>query len=109
TAKFRPAFYFFFANLAALAIAVGPSALAGLALLRRNAASFVVFGAVLCVLLANASGLSKAETERIWLLYMPWLSVAAAGLATTLRRQQWWLGGQAAAAIVLQVVLVSKW
>ncbi len=109
TAQFRPALYFFFANLAALAIAIGPAALAGLTRLRRSGAAVVVVGALACVLLADASGLSKGETERIWLLYMPWISVAAAGLATSVRRQQWWLGGQALAAIALQIALVSKW
>ncbi len=109
TAKFRPAFYFFFANLAALAIAIGPAALAGITRLRRNPVAVIVAGALICVLLADASGLSKAETERIWLLYMPWISVAAATLATSIWRQRAWLGAQAAATIIVQVMLVSKW
>ncbi|MEO6126476.1 MAG: hypothetical protein ABIR32_22475 [Ilumatobacteraceae bacterium] len=111
TAKFRPTFYFFFANLAVLAIAVGPAAVAGLVRFRSTARtiSVIVVGVLGCVLLADGSGLSKAETERIWLLYMPWISVAAAGVATTVGRQRWWLGSQATAAIVLQVALVSKW
>ncbi len=109
TAQFRPAFYFFFANVAVLAIAVGPAALAGLTRLAHNRIAVIVFGALLCVALADASGLSKAETERIWLIYMPWISVAAATLATTVRRQRMWLGSQALTAVILQVVLVSKW
>lgn len=109
TAKFRPAFYFFFANLAALAIAVGPAALAGITRMRRNPVAVIVAGALACVLLADASGLSKAETERIWLLYMPWISVAAATLATSIWRQRAWLGAQAVTAIIVQVMLVSKW
>jgi len=109
TAQFRPAFYFFFANLAVFVIAVGPAALAGLTRLTRGAVAVVVIGALACVVLADASGLSKAETERIWLLYMPWIAVAAGWLATTRRRQQLWLGAQATTAIVLQSILVSKW
>ena len=109
TAKFRPAFYFFFANIAVLAIALGPAAIAGLTRLTRGAAATIVVGALACVLLADASGLSKAETERIWLPYMPWIAVAGGWLATTVRRQQVWLGAQAVTAIVLQLMLVSKW
>ena len=111
TAQFRPGWYFFFANLAVLAIAIGPAAVAGLS--RRQGVTSgvgaIVVGAAACVLLADASGLSKAETERIWLLYMPWIAVAAAAVGTTIVRQRWWLGGQALAALVLQVTLVSKW
>ncbi len=109
TAKFRPAFYFFFANIAVLAIAVGPATLAGFTRLRRGGSVALVVGALACVFLANASGLSKAETERIWLLYMPWLAVAAGALATTVRRQQLWLASQVIAAVILQAALVSKW
>ncbi|MCU1397713.1 MAG: hypothetical protein JWN62_822 [Acidimicrobiales bacterium] len=109
TAKFRPAFYFFFANLAVLAIAVGPAAIAGLTRLRQSPVGVIVVGALACVLLADASGLSKAETERIWLIYMPWIAVAAGALATTAWRQRMWLGAQAAGAVLVQVMLVSKW
>ncbi|MCU1367333.1 MAG: putative conserved integral rane protein, partial [Ilumatobacteraceae bacterium] len=109
TAKFRPAFYFFFANLAVLAIALGPAAIAGLSRLRRNPLAVIVVGALACVLCADASGLSKAETERIWLIYMPWIVVAAGALATTVWRQRVWLGAQAAGAVLVQVMLVSKW
>ena len=109
TAKFRPAFYFFFANLAVLAIAVGPAALAGITRLRRDAVLVIIVGVLVCVMAADASALSKAETERIWLIYMPWISIAAAALATSIRRQRAWLGAQAAAAVIVQVMLVSKW
>jgi hypothetical protein len=109
TAKFRPAFYFFFANVAVFAIAIGPAALAGITRLRHSRVVAIVAGGLACMLLADASGLSKAETERIWLLYMPWVSVAAGTLATTLWRQRAWLTAQAAAAVGLQILLVSKW
>ena len=109
TAQFRPTKYFFFANLAVLAIAVGPAALAGLTRLRRNRLAVIALAGLVCALAADASALSKAETERIWLLYMPWISLAAGALAGTKRRTQLWLGAQAAAAVVLQAALVSKW
>lgn len=109
TAQFRPFWYFFFANIAVLAIAVGPAALAGIAHLRRFGAAMVVVGALLAAFAADLSGLSKAETERIWLLYMPWIGVAAGALATSPTRARLWLASQAATAIILQAWLVSKW
>jgi hypothetical protein len=109
TAQFRPGFYFFFANLAVLAIAVGPAALAGLTRLGRSRVTLIVVGGLACALLADASGLSKAETERIWVLYMPWIAVGAGSLATTVWRARWWLAAQAATAVVLQAALISKW
>ncbi|MEP6658445.1 MAG: hypothetical protein ABJD24_00840, partial [Acidimicrobiales bacterium] len=109
TAQFRPAFYFLFANVAVLAIALGPVTLAGLTRLARSPSARIVVGALVCVLVADFSGLSKAETERIWLLYMPWLAVAAGFVTASERGARCWLGIQAAAAIVVQVALVSKW
>ena len=64
---------------------------------------------------ATASQFSKGEVERIWLLFFPWVMLAAAPLAeqssTTTRalRLRAWLTIQAAAAIVLQASLLSKW
>ncbi|HEY4332310.1 MAG TPA: hypothetical protein VGM78_07065, partial [Ilumatobacteraceae bacterium] len=109
TAQFRPGFYFFFANLAVLAIALGPAALAGLLRLARSPLAVLVAGGLASALVADASGLSKAETERIWLLYMPWIGLAAGALWTDGRRVYIWLGAQATAAIVLQAILISKW
>ncbi len=112
TAQFRPAFYFLWANLAVFAIAIGPTALAGLTRMisiKRSALTVIVTGALACVFVADASGLSKAETERIWLLYMPWVSLAGGALVTAGRRVYVWLGLQAMTAIVIQMILISKW
>ena len=120
TAQFRPFWYFFFANIAVLVIAVGPAAVAGVIRLRGFRAAVVVTSALVAVAVADASGLSKAETERIWLLYMPWIGVAAGSLAPGVPRESrpWgastarirlWLGAQMVTAVVLQAWLVSKW
>lgn len=109
TAQFRPFWYFFFANVAVLAIAVGPAAVAGVVRLRGYRPAAVVIGALLAAFIADASGLSKAETERIWLLYMPWIGVAGGALAMSMTNARVWLGAQATAAVVLQAWLVSKW
>ncbi|MCO1594764.1 hypothetical protein M8C17_06245 [Micromonospora sp. RHAY321] len=55
--------------------------------------------AVVAVLGADLSGLSKAEVERIWLPFVVWLLVATARLPAGSRR--WWLAGQAATALAV--------
>ena len=44
------------------------------------------------VALADASGMSKAEVERIWLPFVPWLTISCALLPERWRR--WGLGLQ---------------
>ena len=105
TAHFRPAGYFAVGNLGAALIAIGPAAVVGLSRVRTHRLGLIVGAAALCVVAADASQYSKAEVERIWLLFYPWLVVAAASLG----RPRRWLGAQAALAIGLQVALVSKW
>lgn len=103
----RPASYFAIAgNPAALALAVGPAVAVGLvAAVRRwtSSAALLPIAAVLAVGAANASLLSKGEVERIWLLFVPWLALAAPG------DRRGWLAAQAVVALVLQAWLRSKW
>ena len=79
-------------NPAAFALAVGPAAAAGAAVAlagrRRLGAAdrrlgLLVGGAVAAVAAADLSGLSKAEVERIWLPFAPWVVLAAAWLPTS--------------------------
>ena len=105
TAHFRPAAYFAVGNLGAALIAVGPAVVIGIGRLRDRRVWLVVGAAALCVVAADVSQYSKAEVERIWLLFYPWLVPATASL----RRRRPWLGAQAALAVGLQVALVSKW
>ena len=111
TAKFRPPWYFAIANLAVLSVAVGLPALASMpaALMRRSRLSVLMMGALIGVAVAEASQYSKGETERIWLIYMPWLLLGGIAAASTRTRMRWWIAAQAAAAIVIQAALVSKW
>ncbi|MGQ0678634.1 MAG: hypothetical protein ACT4OM_03070 [Actinomycetota bacterium] len=170
----RPYGFFLFSNLAALAIAVGPAALRGLAGLRNPLAStapataapnptapataaaapapappapaapapaapapaapapaapapaapapaapaapiapaglrgatVLTAGALVAVGVANLSGLSKGEVERIWLLFMPWIVVAAAGITGGRR---FWLAASATSALVVQTLVVMPW
>jgi methylthioxylose transferase len=105
TAQFRPAGYFAVGNLGAALIALGPAVVFGLSRLRDRRVWLVVAAGALCILAADASQYSKAEVERIWLIFYPWLVPAAVCLV----RQRRWIAVQAAVAIGLQMVLVSKW
>lgn len=113
-ATHRPYWYWVWADLACLVLAVGP-AVAGLRRvdfltgLRKPAepVDALVRGAALAVLTATLSGLSKAEVERIWLPFAVWLVLAAVTLPPVSRR--WWLAAQAGTALVVQHVLLTTW
>ncbi|MGC7102487.1 hypothetical protein ACPZ19_48120 [Amycolatopsis lurida] len=107
----RPYAYWVWANLACLAIAAGPALVAGV---RRTIAGrwsdpVVLLGlaALLVVAFADLSGLSKAETERIWLPFAVWLLPAAALLPAPGRR--WWLAAQAVTALVVNHLVFTYW
>jgi hypothetical protein len=108
-ARFRPYWYFVLADLAILAVAVGPAAVAGLVRLRDRRAWWLVGAALVGVLVADVSGLSKAEVERIWLPFVPWLALACCALPTTGWRRTGWLASQVTVATALQLVLRSPW
>ncbi len=106
----RPIGYWWWGNLAALAVSAGPLVGAGLASLRRSSGRVVLLlvgAAVLMVALADASGMSKAEVERIWLPFVPWLTVSLATLPASWRR--WGLGLQVVTALVVQHLLYTAW
>lgn len=115
----RPYTYWVWANLAALAFSAGPlvgSAIAaGLVRLRSMRGALapdrvvivIVVGAILTVLLADLSGMSKAEVERIWLPFVPWLLVGTALLTERWRRAG--LAGQLGFALVVQHLLATGW
>ena len=119
TAQFRIWNYFIFANLVIGLFAVGPATFVALTKLRDRRLWILVGGALLALTVANLSQLSKGETERIWLLFYPWLVIAGAGLGRQVRVRRWtipahavlagWLVVQAASAIALQAALVTKW
>ncbi|HVX42370.1 MAG TPA: hypothetical protein VHC49_00695 [Mycobacteriales bacterium] len=103
----RPFHYFVIANLAALAIAVGPAALVGLRRMHRDATAWLIGAAALGIAVADLSGLARGEVERIWLPFMPWILAATAYLPHGHRRA--WLAGQLALGIVVQSMVVSLW
>ncbi|MQS08764.1 hypothetical protein [Streptomyces alkaliphilus] len=67
----------------------------------------LVLSAAIAVLAATMSGMSKAETERIWLPFVMWLIPAAALLPD--RWARWWLPAQAATAVAVNHLLLTGW
>ncbi len=106
--RFRPFWYFaLLGNPGAFLVALGPAIPVALARLRDRRLWAVAGGALLGVVLADLSGLSKGEVERIWLPFVPWLAAATAVFPS--RPARWWLAAEVAAAVVLQLVLESPW
>ncbi len=104
----RPYGYFAtLGNPAAFLFALGPAVPVALARLRDRRLWLLAGGALVGVVLADISGLSKAEVERIWLPFVPWLALAGAGFP--LRSARWWFTAQVAATVILQLSLESPW
>lgn len=113
----RPASYWLWANLAALVVCAGPLVAAGIAQVvaairskpggGTRVVTLLVVAAAACVVLADASLMSKAEVERIWLPFVPWLLVSTALLDHGWRRPG--LALQACWAIVLEHALYTTW
>ena len=98
--------YFRVANLAVLAVAVGPAVAVGL--LRARGPQLILCGTVLATLVAiDLVGFSEGEVERIWLPFFPWLATAAASLEVPTSRH--WLAINAATGLVVQLFLRSPW
>ncbi|MEP6816184.1 MAG: hypothetical protein ABI873_11600 [Marmoricola sp.] len=114
----RPAAYWMWGDIAALLLSAGLVVASGVATvlgrartLLRDPATRVVaalsLSGVAMVLIVDASQLSKAEVERIWLPFEPWLLVSCALLPERWRR--WGLAGQVLLALVVQHLLKTGW
>jgi methylthioxylose transferase len=111
----RPYPYWVWANLACLVACAGPAvapilrraALATLPAPRQIPWQLLPMAALLAILVADVSGLSKAEVERIWLPFAVWLLAGSAGLPAASRR--WWLAGQAVTALAVNHLLLTTW
>lgn len=114
-AAVRPYGYWIWANLACTVCIVGPATAAalpraGVTLLRRSPAPALRLGvlvgaALLALLAADISGMSKAETERIWLPFAMWLLPCCA----LLPRPRAWLAAQAVLALLVNHLLLTGW
>ncbi|KMS72924.1 membrane protein [Streptomyces viridochromogenes] len=113
----RPYGYWVWANLACAVLITGLATAPGLrrtgaVLVRRRTEhpdrvglALLVSAALLALLIADLSGMSKAETERIWLPFAVWLLPACAFLT----RPRAWLAAQALLALLLNHVLRTGW
>jgi hypothetical protein len=105
----RPYHAFFVLNLGAWALALGPATIAGLAVLRDRRVWLLVGGGLAAALLANLSGLSEGEVERIWLPFGLWVLPAGAALASAGFRTRPWLAAQVATALVVVGTIRTQW
>ena len=106
-ARSRPYAYYLLANLAAFAVALGPAVVAAAPRLRDRRLWLLVGGGLAAVIFADLSGLSKAEVERIWLPFVPWIGVATAIYRD--REATRWLAVQTGWAIAVQLMVRSLW
>jgi hypothetical protein len=106
----RPYSYFLFANLAVFAVAVGPAVAIALARLRDARVWMLVGSAIAVVVLADLSGMSKGEVERIWVPFVPWIVLSCCVLSnggSAFERRA--LALQAGCAMVMAVTVWSLW
>ena len=110
----RPFQYWGWANLASVVCAVGLGTVAGIgrvfdiaAIKRRSGIHLLVLAALVAILFADLSRLSKAETERIWLPFEVWL--LAAGALLPVRAQRWWLSLNVIGALLLNHFIFTNW
>ena len=119
-AKDRPASYWVWGDLAALAFSAGPLVGPALAASMRRATTLgrdpapwyrpvvlLTCASTLAIALADLSFMSKAETERIWLPFVPWLLLGCSMLSDTWRRRG--LVAQVVFALVVQTLLFTRW
>lgn len=110
----RPFQYWGWANFASVVCAIGLGSVAGLgrvfdiaAIKRRSGLHLLVLGALLAIVVADLSQLSKAETERIWLPFTVWLVASAALLPP--RSARWWLALNVIGALAINHLILTNW
>jgi hypothetical protein len=108
-ASTRPYEYFVVNNLAAIALAMGPVAFVALTRLRDKAAWLLVGGGLAAILIADITGLSKAEVERIWLPFLIWVLLATTALPASPAWMRSLLAVQATLAIIIGVHVETIW
>ena len=105
----RPYDYFLLGNIGAFALAVGPATAVALARVRQRPLAVLVGAAIAVVVVADVSGMSKAEVERIWLPFVPWVMAAGAVLMTTRWMTRGWLAVQVGSALLVAVAIRAPW
>lgn len=117
----RPAAYWMWGDLAALVFSAGPAVGASVVLavgrLRRIPAeedapagrvvTILALAAIASIALADLSQMSRAEVERIWLPFVPWLLLGTAFLPARARRPV--LAVQVVGALLVQHLFDTTW
>lgn len=103
----RPAGYFAFADLVAFSIVVGPACVVGIARQTRGPAALLAGAALVAVAVADVSGFTKGEVERIWLPYAPWVLTSTA--AVSAGEETGLLASQTFVALLVQVLVRTPW
>jgi hypothetical protein len=115
----RPKEYWMWGNFAALVFSAGPLLGAGLTTPGRRvrdldvgadavrATRWLIVAAVAIIVAADLSQMSKAEVERIWLPFVPWLLLSCALLPERWRRVG--LALQVVTALAVQHLLFTGW
>jgi hypothetical protein len=109
----RPFNYFVLANLAVFVVACGPAMAVGASAVQprvwQSPLWVLALGASVSLLIADLTGLSKAETERIWLPFVPWVLTVTATTEERAIPMRLLVAGQVVCAIGVQLVLRSAW
>ena len=112
-ASTRPFSYWVWGNLGALLVSGGPLLGAGLAVAARRhtgparTVAVLAGAAAVSIAVADLSRMSKAEVERIWLPFVPWLTLSLALLPGGWRR--WGMALQVLTALVVEHLLYTSW
>ena len=111
--------YWVWGNLAALAVSAGPMVGAAIAMAVQRGIRLrglvtgervivlLALAGTLTILVADLSQMSKAEVERIWLPFVPWMLLGTALLSERWRRVGF--AGQLGFALVVQHLLFTGW
>lgn len=105
----RPYSFFLVDDLAAFAVALGPAVCVGLAALRDRSEWLLVGGGLAAIALADLTGYSKGEVERIWLPFAPFVMLAACGLSTERRATRAWLAAAALFTAFVEMLVRTAW